>query len=359
MFDAVVYFTAIVTAMASSILGVFLVLRKMSMTTDAISHTVLLGIVLSFLIVKDLDSPLLMIGATLMGIFTTYMIELLVKSKKTTEDAATGVIFPLLFAIAVIIISLDLRGVHIDNDAVLLGYLELVTESRLYIMIGVLVLNLIFFLVFYKELKLVSFDAALAAVLGIMPLVIHYLLMSLVSLTAVAAFDAVGSILVIALMIGPAATALLVTKNLFKAVMLSMGFAVLSATIGYFLGLATDLSMSGLIASTILVIFLTVLFFEPRAGIITTMYQRKNQKYEFAIMTLMMHIRNHQGTESEMIETNLETIDRELKWKHNFYTRCIDKAVLKGYIEKSGDMIRLTDVGEGYLSYKIEEYQLI
>ncbi|HHW80001.1 MAG TPA: metal ABC transporter permease, partial [Acholeplasmataceae bacterium] len=124
---------ALVTAISSSIIGVFLVLRKMSMMTDAISHTVLLGIVLAFLIVPDLNSPFLIIGAVLMGLITVFLTESLIKTKKINEDAATGIIFPLLFSIAIIIISLYISGIHMDTDAVLLGKLEFSSIKQLYI----------------------------------------------------------------------------------------------------------------------------------------------------------------------------------------------------------------------------------
>ena len=112
---------ALVTALSCSIIGVFLVIRKMSMMTDAISHTVLLGIVLAFLIIPNLNSPLLIIGAVVMGLITVFLTEVLIKSKLIKEDAATGVVFPLLFSIAVIIISLNISGIHLDIDSVFLG----------------------------------------------------------------------------------------------------------------------------------------------------------------------------------------------------------------------------------------------
>ena len=136
------------------------------------------------------------------GSHNCHPVELLVKSKKTSEDAATGVVFPLLFAVAIIIISLEFRGVHLDIDSVLLGNLEFVYFDQIvingirwgpkvfYVLLAVFALNFTFFAVFYKELKIVSFDPKLAAVLGISPIIIHYSLMVLVSLTAVTSFDA-------------------------------------------------------------------------------------------------------------------------------------------------------------------------
>ena len=206
---------ASLVAVACALLGVFLVLRRMAMMSDAISHTVLLGIVIAFFITRSITSPLLLVGAALMGVITVSLVELINRTRLVREDAAIGLVFPAIFSIAVIMISRFAGDVHLDTDAVLLGELAFAPFNRLrlfgadigpealYITGGILLLNLIFIALFYKELKLATFDPALAAALGFLPAVIHYALMTLVSLTAVGAFDAVGSVLVVAFMIAP------------------------------------------------------------------------------------------------------------------------------------------------------------
>jgi manganese/zinc/iron transport system permease protein len=205
---------AAVVAAACALPGVFLVLRRMAMLSDAISHTVLLGIVIAFFIAGSLESPLLIMGAAAMGVLTVSLVELLNRTKLVKEDAAIGLVFPALFSIAVILISRYARGVHLDVDAVLLGelafapfdriqFLGLDMPTSLAVMGGILLINILFIGFFYKELKIATFDPGLAATLGFSPVLIHYGLMSLVSITAVGAFDAVGSILVVALMIAP------------------------------------------------------------------------------------------------------------------------------------------------------------
>ncbi|MFP4187360.1 MAG: metal ABC transporter permease, partial [Acholeplasmataceae bacterium] len=235
----------ITTAISTSLLGVFLVLRRMSMMIDAISHTVLLGIVVAFMLVGDLTSPLLLIGAALMGLLTVFMTEVIIRTKRTSEDSAIGLVFPLLFSIAIIIISTSFQGVHLDVDAVLLGKIEFAPFDRVYlggraigprlfyIMLITTLINLLFVRGFYKELKIVSFDSALAKTLGFAPILIHYLLMGLVSLTSVVAFNAVGSILVVALMIGPASTAVLMTKNLKWTLLFAVLIGIMNSLIGY------------------------------------------------------------------------------------------------------------------------------
>ncbi len=347
---------AVFAAIASSIVGVFLVLRKMSMMTDAISHTVLLGIVFGYLIVSDLNSPILILGATLMGVLTTYLIELLIKTKRTSEDAATGVVFPLLFSIAVIIISLKFRDVHLDVDAVLLGNLEFAIfdtwtlfgynmgPKSLYIMLFVALLNTIYLIIFYKELKIVSFDASLAATLGIFPIIIHYSLMFLVSLTSVTAFNAVGSILVIALMIGPAMTALLITKDLLKTILISVAVGIFNSITGYFLALYFDVVISGTIATVTLIVFLLVFLFNPRSGVLFKVIRRYKQKIEFSILALLIHINNHQD---EMSIYSLDEIkERKLLDLNYNEQKYFNLAITKEYLKLDNNYLKITKKGK-------------
>jgi manganese/zinc/iron transport system permease protein len=162
---------AVVVAAACALPGVFLVLRRTAMMSDAISHTVLLGIVLAYFLVQDLTSPLLIVGAAATGLLTVWLVELLSGTRLVKEDAAIGLVFPALFSLAVILISRYARGVHLDVDMVLLGELAFAPFDRLLlfgfdlpralVVMGViLIINLSFILLFYKELKLATADAA-------------------------------------------------------------------------------------------------------------------------------------------------------------------------------------------------------
>lgn len=248
------------TAAGCAIPGVFLLLRKMSMVSDSITHTILLGIVLAFFAVNDLSSPFLLIGAAIMGPITVWLTELLSKTKAVSEDAATGIVFPLLFSVAVILITKYAGTAHLDTDSVLLGELAFAPFDRmvllgydlgakgLYISGGLLVINIVFTSVFYKELQVVSFDPVLAAVMGFSPAVVHYSLMTAASLTAVGAFEAVGSVLVTAFMIAPAASAYLLTENLKKMIFIAVGIGLASGILGYHTAVLYDVSIAGCMA---------------------------------------------------------------------------------------------------------------
>ena len=262
---------AILISVACALLGVFLVLRSMSMLTDAISHTVLLGIVLSFFITHKLDSPLLIVGATLTGLLTVYLVEVLSDSKLVKEDAAIGIVLSILFSIAVILISKYTANIHLDIDTVLLGEIAFApfhtTEifgfkiaTGLVNVLAILVVNLLFITIFFKEIKISIFDKALALTLGLLPEVFHYLLMTLVSVTSVVSFDIVGATLMISFMIGPATTAYMISKNLKTMLIYSAIIGAVSSIIGYHLAVFLDVSISGSIAVVIGIIFFIVLF---------------------------------------------------------------------------------------------------
>jgi len=207
---------AIVVAIACAIPGVFLVLRKMALISDAISHSILPGIVIGFFITQDLNSPLLIFLAAFTGVITVVLVEAIQKTGLVKEDTAIGLVFPALFSIGVILIAKNANDIHLDVDAVLLGELAFAPFDRLmlsgmdmgpkslWIMGSVLVITLVLLFLFFKELKVSTFDVGLSSALGFSPLVLHYGLMSISSITVVGAFDAVGAILVVAFMIAPA-----------------------------------------------------------------------------------------------------------------------------------------------------------
>lgn len=262
---------AILTAITCALPGVFLVLRGVAMMSDAISHAILLGIAVIFLIIKKLDSPLLIIGAACSGMLTVICTERIIKSKRLKQDAAIGLIFPFFFSIGVMLISQYARNVHLDIDMVLLGELAFAPFNRLFlggidcgpyalwVISAVLIMNLFFVRLFYKELVLVTFDPTLAIMMSFSPGVFYYGLMIMTSLTAVATFDIVGSIMVVALMITPPATAYLITRRVQDMIGYSAVFAALSAIFGYAVAFYADVSIAGAIASMTGVFFVLAL----------------------------------------------------------------------------------------------------
>lgn len=352
---------ALVTSASCSILGVYLVLRKMSMIVDAISHTILLGIVLGFAMTHSLTSPLLMIGAVIIGLVTVYLIELLVKTRRMNEDAATGIIFPLLFSIAVIMISMEFSHVHLDIDMVLVGNILLSSFEQLtinginlgpkmlYIMSGVLIINVVFVSVWYKELKIVSFDPLLASILGFSPFIIHYVLMGLISLTAVAAFNVMGSILVIALMIGPPISALMVTNRLHWTLLSSAIIGSINTIMGYQLAIILDVSVSGMIATVTLIVFLLFVSVSPKKGLIIRFIKRRQLKESYAMILLLLHLSEHDQPSS------FTDIRKAFDWSNLYSKRIIYQANSHKYLEVKEESYTISKLGKEFLALYFEE----
>ena len=281
---------AVLVSVACALPGVFLVIRGMAMMADAITHTILLGIVVAFFITQDLNSPFLILGAAFVGILTVWLTELIHQTKLLDKDASIGIIFPLLFSIAIILITRYAGDVHLDTDSVLLGELAFAPFDRMilfgidvgpqavYSMSIILVVLLLFIGFFYKELKLTSFDSLLAASLGFSPILLHYALMSLVSVTAVGAFEAVGSILVVAFMVGPPVSAYLLTNRLSYMLGISAALGAFNSLIGFQLSMYFDVSIAGMIAVVTGLTFALIFVFSPKNGFINELHCKKRQQ---------------------------------------------------------------------------------
>ena len=256
---------AVVTALACALPGVFVVLRRNSMLVDAISHAVLPGIVVGYFFAHNLDSPLLILGAALAGLIVVLGSEWLSRTGLLTGDASQGLIFPALFSGGVILVTLNFANVHLDTHAVLVGDLNLAAWHQLiiggvswgpvylYVMLGVLLVNLAFLGLFYSTLKVTTFDAQFATSLGIRSGLLNTAFMFLVSVTVTAAFNAAGAILVIALVVVlsvlgalavPVATAYLLTTRLPVMIVLTAGIAVAGAIAGFWIAYVLDAATS-------------------------------------------------------------------------------------------------------------------
>lgn len=258
----IIIITGSLVAASCSILGCFLILRKMAMVGDAISHAVLPGIVIAFLLGNDMDSLGMLFGAGLIGIITTFLIEFFHQKGKLQTDAAIGVTFTWLFALGVILVSYYAGDAHIDEECVLYGEIAYVpldviildngtifAPKALVVLVLVLITILIFVFFAYKEFQITAFDPAFSVSIGISSMLWHYVLMSLVSLTTVASFESVGAILVVALLVTPPATAYLLTHDLKKMLWISVIFGITSSILGYWLAYAIDGSIAGAMAT--------------------------------------------------------------------------------------------------------------
>ena len=354
---------ASLVAVACAIPGTFLVLRKMALISDAISHSILPGIVLGFFITHDLASPLNIALAALSGVITVILVEFIQKTGLVKEDTAIGLVFPALFSIGVIMIAQNANDVHLDVDAVLLGELAFAPFDRvlwetsgealeaidlgpkaLWVIGVILVLIVSLLFAFFKELKISTFDAGLSAALGFSPVVMHYGLMTVASITTVGAFDAVGAILVVALMIAPAATAYLLTSNLKKMLLLAILFGVASAIAGYWLAHVLDASIAGSMATVLGLIFLLVYLFAPSKGLFSVLYRQRQQRLEVSLLTFLLHVRNH----TDEKERHVNHLREHINWQRVQASKVLDLAIENNMITVSSNVVSLTKKGSRF-----------
>ena len=445
----------ILVSLSTAVLGVFLLLRKMSLTSDAISHTVLLGIVVAFLILDgfgseaDISSPWLLIGAGAAGVMTVIVTELIYRSGLVKADAALGLTLSVFFAIAVILISQNTRHVHLDQDAVLTGSIEFASANTtshciencetvvitpddpraetarrcinctpdsgisprsdeavfeefctncgehtpgeawkqklidvrpilvfipksLSVLFTIAVINLAFVLAFYKELKLSTFDSSLAAALGFRPGWLTYMLMILVSITAVGAFDSVGSILVVAFFIIPAATAYLLTDRLSGMLVLAPLFGAIASIFGFVLargslffiidmesilefldrtvgldGFTTwETSIAASMVIVSLILFILTWVFSPRYGLVAVMVQRRTRANNFSRQLLMRHIYNHQGQPNAEAELSVANLHEHLRWSPERVQQVMRQVQAANWVDIENGIAILTEQGE-------------
>ena len=290
--DGWIILTAAVCAVACSLVGNFLVLRRMSMLGDAITHAVLPGLAVAFVVTESRSSFPMFVGAAVVGLCTAFFTEWISTSGRVDEGASLGVVFTTLFALGLVLIVHWIDRVDLDANCVLYGSIELTPLEtvqilsfhvpRAFLILSIVLgLNTLAIVCFYKELKLASFDSGLASSVGFSPAIIHYALMTLVAITAVASFESVGSVLVVAMMVVPPATAFLLTRRLSQMLIVSALIASLSGIFGHLSAIAIpswfgfrSTSTAGMMAVTAGLLFMLAAMFAPRGGIVIRMWHQ-------------------------------------------------------------------------------------
>jgi manganese/zinc/iron transport system permease protein len=367
--DIVIVAVGALVGIASSLLGTFLVLRKSSLLADAISHSILLGIILVYLITQNQFSPFYVLGAAIVGVLTVALTELLTNSRRVKSDAAIGLVYPLLFAVAVLLINVFARNVHIDQDAVLLGeigfvWIDVVTVAGLEIptalitMVVVTLVNLLFVTLFFKELKLATFDPGLAAALGFSPTLIYYLLLSLTSITAVSAFNSVGAVLLVAFVIVPPATAYLLTDKLWRMLFYGVLISVASSLLGYLLAVALDVSIGGMMVCVSGTFLVLAILFGSRYGLIAQTLQRNNQRRDNAERMLLVHLYNHEHDQESLEENAVDALQTHLRWREAEARDVIARSLEENVIRKQNEKLFLTEKGRVLAQEVLEPWRV-
>lgn len=305
-------------SVSCGVLGCWLVLRRISLVGDAISHAVLPGLVVAFLLTGSRNPVPMLAGAMVLGVLTAFLTRTLHRVGNVSEDAGMGLVFTSLFAIGVILLTNYASKIDLDPGCVLYGLIEAAPLDRveiagmwiprpLVVLAGVLAATIAFVLLLWKELKLCAFDDALATSMGLSAGLVHYALMAMVAATTVASFEAVGSILVVAMLVVPGATAHLLTDRLPTMMWIAAAVGVLSSIFGYAGGVFFDTSVAGTIAVAAGAQFALAAIFAPRHGVLGRALRNLGVSIRIAREDALGHLwrRGESGGEPSLARSSL------------------------------------------------------
>ena len=353
---------AIFASLSCGLLGNFLVLRKQSLMGDAISHAVLPGLVGAFLITQSRSPGIMFVGAAASALVTVILVEIIKRLGKVEPGAAMGVVFSVLFALGVFLLeNASARSVDLDADCVLHGNLQTLfwiasptqwnqilqtgtldeVPRQIWTLLGTTIAVILFIVAFFKELRIASFDAGIATVQGINAGFMHMALMTFVAIAAVASFEAVGSILVIAMLICPAATARLLTDRLITQILTSAIIALLTAIIGYALASWMGVNAAGMMASTSGALLTLVMIASPSHGIIAKARNQRKLGNLVAIEDILGSLyRLAETNEHASREQLINTIGSPKRTR-----KAIDRALAVNLVEMVDNKLQLTQSG--------------
>jgi manganese/zinc/iron transport system permease protein len=338
-------------AASCALVGSFLVLRRMTLLGDAISHAVVPGIVIAFLLTGGRAPVPMILGAGLLGVVTVFLVELFNRTRRLKEDASIGVVFPALFSLGVLLVSRYAADVDLDLDCVLYGEIAYTPwdvlivggaelgPKALWVNGFVLLLDLGLILVLYKELKLTTFDRQLAAALGFSPVLLHYVLMSAVSVTVVGAFESVGAILVVAMLVVPPSAAYLLTDRLGLMLVIAVGLGVVSAVLGYAVAHLLDVSIAGSMASVAGGLFLLAFLLSPRYGLLARMVRDRNLGAVLAEQLLLAHLQNGDRA------IPMDELALRFSWSGERLHRTVGRLIERGWVADEPGGLTLTRAG--------------
>lgn len=348
--------TGLLVGIAAALIGPFLILRQNAMLSDAISHSIVFGIVMVWLVTGAVSGPVQIAGAALTGMLTVVLTEALTATRRVKDDAAIGLVFPALFSIGVLLLNVYASDVHIDAHTVLLGeigfvWLDTVAVAgievpRALLWMGTMAaVNLAFVAAFWKELKLATFDPGLAHALGLMPRVLFYGLLFLLSSTAVAAFDAVGAILFIAFVVVPPSTAYLLTERLGSMVLIAIAVAVVSTVAGYYAAVALDVSIGGMMALMTGACLAAAWIGSPGHGLVATLVRARGRALQNETRALVVHLATHEDAGEQRTENVRAALNQHLGWSSVKAEAVLLRSRERGYVLSEGAVLHLTPKG--------------
>jgi len=332
---------SITIGISCGLIGTYIMLRRMSLIGDALAHAVLPGVVVSFMVAGKSEIALF-IGAVVSGILTVLLIGFVNRNSKIKEDTSIGIIFTGAFALGILLVS-QLKQVHIDLSSYLFGDVLGVSTGDITLSLIIMVVIILCILLFYKQLLLTSFDPTMALTIGISTTLVHYMLMTLLSMSIVAGLQSVGVILIIAMLITPPATAYLLSNNLKKILLLSAMFGTISAITGLYLSYHFNFASGASIVLVAVALFLLAFLFSPKEGVVTKLFRRRSASKLVLIEDV---IKLSYRFKDETGKTELaDKIANELGISNGRVESAIGTLIDKGLMSKTNGSYILTDEG--------------
>lgn len=267
--------TSVMVGIICGVIGSFIILRGMALMGDAISHAVLPGVAISYALGISF-----FFGAVFTGVLTAIGIGFVSQNSRIKQDTSIGIVFSAAFALGVILITVLESSTDLYH--ILFGNVLAVRPSDMWITLGTGIVVLVSVFLFYKELLVTSFDATMAEVYGLPVRLIHYFLMTLLTLVTVASLQTVGIILVVAMLITPAATAYLLTDRLSVMIFLAAGIGVSASVIGLYFSFTYNLASGATIVLAATAIFIIAFLFSPKQGVISRKWNAKRRQVNAA-----------------------------------------------------------------------------
>ena len=344
---------SLMVGISCGLIGTYIMLRRLSLIGDALAHAVLPGVVIGFMIAGK-GALSLFIGALTAGILTSILISFVERNSKIKEDTSIGIIFTGAFALGILLVS-QLKQVHIDLSSYLFGDVLGVSDSDLILSSIITAVIIVSVVLFYKQLLVTSFDPTMAHIIGISTAVVHYFLMTLLSMSIVAGLQSVGVILIIAMLITPPATAYLITDKLKKLLLLSCLFGVMSSVIGLYLSYHLNFASGASIVLVSVLFFALAFLFSPKEGLVIKGYRRiQNSRINLTEDIIKQIDKEKLTGDSELIHT----LSDKLGISKNKIISSLNRIRKMELIDQSDGNYTLTEKGKKVAERLIRSHRL-
>ena len=346
---------SMLVGLSLGVLGCFVVLRRMALIGDALSHAVLPGVVIAFIVTQSDGAGGLLLGALLAGLSTAVLINVVGRFSRTKEDSAIGIVFTALFALGIILISNLPRGTHFDLECFLFGDPLAVGPTDLWMMALICPTVLVIVGLLYQRFKLVSFDPVVAAAMGVSVAAYHYLLMGMLSATVVAGLKTTGVILVVAMVITPASAAYQLTNRFWVMLVLSGVFGAVAALLGMSVAFVTNSPTGPAMVIVAVVIFVAAVVLSPTHGLIFDALRRHRLNRHIHGEDVLKAMYRLGGTTSS---SAMGTIAGEAGLTVGRAEQMVDRLRDENYVHREGDQFSLTNAGRNHAETIVRTHRL-